>query len=152
MRDNQWLVKRFQTLREAHFPDIVLVNEIIIGFGRNSKTRLGSIALRRKGREKRRLLKTEIKNLSKETAVSIITLSGHLREEAVPEEVLDAVIAHEFCHYLHGFNSVREQNFAHPHKGGIIDKEMVARGLGETLRLQKKWLKEEWREYVGKLK
>jgi len=59
-----------------------------------------------------------------------------------------ATIAHELCHYAHGFSSPLEQRHPHPHYGGVVTKEMKARGFEKELKMQKKWLKEVWPELL----
>ena len=100
---------------------------VYIAFGRRARTRLGSIK-QTGGLEKR----------------SIITINGLFRDEAIPKEIINATIAHELCHFVHGFSSPLPQLVSYPHQGGIVDKEMKSRGLGNLLDFQKKWLKTEW--------
>lgn len=125
MRDNNFLRERFLELYKKHFADIPLANKIVLRFGRAAKTRLGSIKLDKQKR-------------------SIITINGLFRDEEVPLFMIDATLAHEFVHYMHGFNSEIKCEFRHPHRGGIVDKELIKRGFREILMHQKLWLKEEW--------
>ncbi|KKU45966.1 MAG: hypothetical protein UX62_C0023G0002 [Microgenomates group bacterium GW2011_GWA2_46_7] len=148
MRDNFWLANRLFYVWKTYFPDIIDGNELKVKFGRPSKTRLGSIALRRKGQEKKRLLKHRANFLKPEEAISIITINGHLANEDVPEKMIDAIIAHEFCHFVHGFNSLRTKLYRLPHSGGVIDHELKKRGLEETLRFQKAWIKQNWKNII----
>jgi len=131
-RDNKWLRERLKYLWQRYFSDVPIANTIIIKFGQSAKTRLGSI-------KPGRIYKKEH---------SIITLNGHFRDVNIPDFVVDGVIAHEFMHYAHGFASPHEQAFRHPHKGGVVNEDMKERGLGEILKLEKKWLKENWRDYL----
>lgn len=148
MRDDIWLTNRLVKIWKENFPDINDGNELEIHFGRNSKTRLGSIVMRKKSHKKRRLLRSHVRSLTADDVVSIVTISGFFRDEDIPESVVDGIIAHEFCHFVHGFNSMREKRFCNPHQGGIIDKELKQRGLEETLKFQKKWVKENWQNYI----
>jgi hypothetical protein len=84
-----------------------------------------------------------------DTGCSVITITGYFRDDVVPEYVVDSTIAHELVHYAHGFHSPHPQLYEHPHKGGIVDKELVKRGMGETLAKQQHWLKHEWLAIVG---
>jgi hypothetical protein len=79
---------------------------------------------------------------------SKITINGLFRDQAIPSKIIDLTIAHELCHYLHGFTGEREKLFRYPHQGGIVDLELKKRGLATDLRFQKKWLKEEWPKIV----
>lgn len=112
----------------GYFNDVKGHRDLVdISFGRRAKTRLGSI--KQTGGLKKR---------------SIITINGLFRDEAIPEEIINATIAHELCHFVHGFSSPLPQLASHPHQGGIVDKELKGRGLGDLLTFQKKWLKTEW--------
>ncbi|MBW6431705.1 hypothetical protein K0A96_00795 [Patescibacteria group bacterium] len=82
--------------------------------------------------------------------VTVITINKLFQDKQIPEPVVISTIAHELTHYAHGFHSPLEQRYATPHAGGIIDKEMDERGLKETRLIAKKWLKENWREYLLK--
>ena len=130
--NHQWLNNRFHYLHQRYFSDIEIKNNLIIQFGRPCKTRLGSI------KPKSRLDKSH----------SIITINGHFMEENIPEFLVDAVIAHEFMHYAHGFASPHQQAYKHPHQGGVVDWDLKERGLGDILKLQKKWLKINWKKYL----
>jgi predicted metal-dependent hydrolase len=131
-RNNKWLRDRLKYLWLKHFSDVSITNTIIIKFGRPARTRLGSIKPGRKYKHEH----------------SIITINGYFMDSKIPEFVVDSVIAHEFMHYAHGFASPHQQAFKHPHKGGIVNWDMKERGLEDTLKAEKKWLKENWRDYI----
>ena len=131
-RDNKWLKERLKYLWQRYFSDIPIVNKITIKFGRPARTRLGSIKPGRK-----------LGNHH-----SIITINGYFADPAIPEFVIDAVISHEFMHYAHGFASPHEQAFRHPHKGGVVNWDLKERGLDDVLKLEKRWLKENWKNYI----
>jgi len=128
MRDNSWLFQKLDEIWDNHFSDIPQENDVTILFGRKARNRLGSIKKDPKGR-------------------SVITINGLFKDPTVPDYVIELVIAHELCHYAHGFNSPLEQRFSHPHKGGVVTRELKTRGLDEKHRLQKKWLKVNWEGY-----
>lgn len=79
-----------------------------------------------------------------------ITINSHFKDAIIPEYVIDAVIGHELCHYVHGFSSPLPQLARHPHKGGIVNNEMSERGMGELEKKQKRWIKQHWVEYLKK--
>lgn len=133
-RDNKWLRNRLKYLWQRYFSDIDITNKITIKFGRPTRTRLGSIKPGRKLGDQH----------------SIITINGYFIDPNIPDFVLDAVIAHEFMHYAHGFASPHEQAFRHPHKGGVINWDLKERGLEDILKLEKRWLKENWKKYILK--
>ena len=59
--------------------------------------------------------------------------------------MIDTTIAHELVHYIHGFNSPMPKMYRHPHKGGVVNKELKKRGFGNMLKLEKKWIRNEWK-------
>lgn len=79
---------------------------------------------------------------------TIITINGLFKDKTVPEFIIDSVIAHEMVHYAHGFASPHDKKHDTPHAGGVIKKEMRERGLEDLFTLQKKWLKENWKDFV----
>lgn len=131
-RNNQWLKNRTLYIIKRYFSDIEINNSLIIKFGRPCNTRLGSIKPSKFGSNK----------------YSIITINGHFQDIEIPEFVIDAVIAHEFMHYAHGFASPHKQAYRHPHKGGVVDWDLKERGLGDVLKLQKQWVKNYWKNYL----
>lgn len=142
MRDDKWLFEKLDELWDGHFSDIPQHNDVVIKFGRKARQRLGSI---------KQETKTHLDLLAKNRK-TIITINGLFKDENVPDYVVMATIAHEMCHYAHGFSSPIEQKFSNPHQGGIVTKEMKARGFTKELNLQKKWLKVEWPDYIkGKM-
>jgi hypothetical protein len=132
MRDNSWLQLLLDEVWESAFADIEQANIVRIEFGRRAKNRLGSIRIDPRDPE-----------------VSIITINGLFRLEAVPEEVVRATIAHELIHYAHGFNSPHHQRFRHPHAGGVMRAEYRERGLERMYLDQRRWLKESWAAIVS---
>lgn len=134
MRTNQWLAERLHTLHEAHFADVPIGNTLYVRFGRATRSRLGSIIAKPSSQHTK--------------PVTYITVNNLFRDETVPEYVIDAVLAHEFAHYTHGFHSPLEQRYKHPHRGGVVDKEIRARGAGELLDQQGRWLKTEYRDFL----
>jgi hypothetical protein len=135
MRDDKWLFEKLDEVWDNYFSDVPQDNDVRIVWGRRARTRLGSI----KPGEKR--------GGHRET---IITINSLFKDKFIPEYVILGTIAHELTHYAHGFHSPIEQKFATPHAGGIIHQELHQRGLGDLHKKQKKWLKENWREYVLK--
>lgn len=141
MRDNEWLENRLEYIQRKHFADAKIDNALLIRFGRRARRVLGSI---RKNPE-RSILDKLAGNFDTQ-----IIINGHFRDEQIPEYVIDAVIGHELCHYVHGFSSPLPQLARHPHKGGIVNYEMAKRGLGDLELKQKKWIKLNWIAYLRK--
>ena len=135
MLDNQWLKQRLEYIWKMYFGDVVLANTVYVRFGRKAKTRLGSI------KHGRKIMARGNKN-------TYITITGLFRNDKIPEYVLDAVLAHELSHYTHGFFSPHTRVYSHPHKHKIVDNELTKRGLGDILKNQKTWLKENWKDVI----
>ena len=131
MRNNEWLREKLQELLEGHFADMERPNQISIAFGRKARRRLGSI---RMVRDKKH---------------SHILINGHLRADEIPEQIICSVIAHELCHYAHGFCSPLPQKYKNPHSGGIISRELKKRGLHFLLEYEKQWTKNHWLRIAG---
>ena len=139
MRNQEWLENRFEYIYRKYFADLEAPNQIEIKWGRRSRWQLGCIK------------KERLKSLAdhfKTNFVTIIVINGLFRDEIIPEFVIDAVIAHELSHYAHGFNSPLPQKHYHPHKGGVVKKELRDRGVLEFEKKQKKWIKENWQKYL----
>src|SRR2546422_575509 len=85
-RDDAWLLSRLDSLWENYFSQVQQVNPVFIKFGRYSRFRLGSI------------------RLDRHTKQSYITITGMFKDPKIPVEVVDHTIAHELCHYAHGFS------------------------------------------------
>jgi len=145
MRDNYWLAQRLKYIWETYFPEMKQVNDVIVKFGRRSRSRLGSIQLSQPSSSiiyfgMRRLLGIKPK--------TIIILSGYFKSRLVPTYVVDATIAHELSHYAHGFGSIHKRKFRYPHKHGIVRIELRNRGLEELFKKQKKWTKANWLKVI----
>ena len=150
MRNREFLENLMYELWENHFCDIPRKNLVVIKFGKYSKRQLGSIKLAN-GRTK---IKGLIKNrkddflTQDEKSITVITVTRYFQNEIVPEDIVRATIAHEMCHYAHGFSSPLEKQFNNPHQGRIIDKELKKRGLEQLQKDTDKWLKENWVKIV----
>lgn len=134
MRDNFWLEEKLRKIWAAYFSDIPRLNNVNIAFGRKAKRRLASIRQRQR----------DCKNADTE-----IMMTGFYRDLSVPEFVVDVTIAHELCHYAHGFASPLPQFSKFPHRGDLVDKEIEKRGLAKDLKAQKEWLEKNWNQIVG---
>ncbi|HXG23446.1 MAG TPA: hypothetical protein VNJ09_02735 [Chthonomonadales bacterium] len=81
---------------------------IHVQFGLRAKRRFGSITARK--------------------GVCCIIINGLFRHTDVPEYVVDATLAHELAHYVHGFGSGLQRLNAAPHRGGVVDEALRKRG------------------------
>lgn len=124
MRDQAWLDSQLDHVLLHHYPELELINPVEVRWGRAASTRFGSIRL--------------------VDEVSRIIVNGAFRDPQIPREMVWATIGHELAHYAHGFCSGHPQKYAHPHRGRVVDQEMIERGMGEILAFQKRWAKEEW--------
>lgn len=122
-RDDAWLLSRLNTIWEGYFTDVPQSNPVFIQFGRYARLRFGSIKLDRR------------------TGRTHITISGMFKEEGIPAEIVDHTIAHELCHYTHGFSSLHPRLHKYPHEGGVIKSEMASRGLLHLHTAYNKWVK-----------
>lgn len=150
MRDNKYLENILYDLWDNHFCDVPRKNLVVIKFGKYSKRQLGSIKLANrytkiKGLMKKRREELEVQD---EKSVTVITVTRYFQNEIVPEFVIRATIAHELCHYTHGFQSPLEKRFDHPHRGNVIKKELAKRDLLDQEKETEKWLKENWLKIV----
>ncbi|HZX11842.1 MAG TPA: hypothetical protein VFE88_00075 [Candidatus Nanoarchaeia archaeon] len=125
MRDDAWLKERLEQIWSLLFFDVERRNDVLIKFKGNWRNKFGHIK--------------RLKNKNSEIAIN-----GFFKKEIVPEYIVDVTIAHELVHYMHGFNSPHPKLFAHPHKGGVVDKELRGRGFGQNLLMERKWVKEAW--------
>lgn len=129
MRDDIWLNAKLDSMWEFLFNDIERKNNVIIRFKGRWKNKFGHIKL--------------LPDKSSEIAVN-----SFLKDERVPEYIIDLTIAHELSHYAHGFNSPLPRKYSHPHKGGVVTKELKRRGFGFHIRKERLWMKREWREII----
>ena len=125
MRDYPWLKEKLDEIWIKYFPDIPRENKVLITFKGRWKNKFGHIQ----------------QLPSKNTWIAVNKL---FQDERVPEYIVNLTIAHELAHYSHGFQSALEQKYSHPHKGGVVNKELKKRGFSEELEKEKIWLKEEW--------
>jgi len=143
MRDNDWLQKQLEYLLRKYFANVTLTNPIEIKFGREARYRFGSIRLV-KPRGLRIFLGFRSNKKIKENhpQKSLITITGMFRDQSIPVGVVHYTVAHELCHFAHGFSSTNKKLFRYPHHGGVINKELTERGAKELIPVFKRWLKE----------
>lgn len=133
LRDDNWLLSRLDFIWTKYFADVPQKNRVFIKFGRYSKYRLGSIRLERK---------TKFSFKSDSSQASLITITSMFKDLEIPAEVVDHTIGHELTHYAHGFSSVQPRLHRYPHAGGVVKKEMEARGMGHLHQAYRDWIKE----------
>lgn len=126
MRDDEFLRKKLDYIWQLGFLDVKKNNNINIKFKGRWKNKFGHIK--------------KLKNGDSE-----VVINGYFKNEIVPEYIIDLTIAHELVHYSHGFNSPLPKLHSHPHKGGVVNRDLKKRGFGNLLKLERRWIKEEWR-------
>lgn len=144
MRDHDWLQEQLKLLLNKYFSNVSLTNPVEIKWGREAKFRFGSIKLVSYKSIKRRVEHRGLSGLIRigETPKkSQITITSMFKDEKVPVGVVHYTIAHELCHYAHGFSSMNKRMFRHPHHGGVINKELTERGAQDLIPIFKRWLK-----------
>ncbi|MCL5264160.1 MAG: hypothetical protein M1343_03030 [Chloroflexi bacterium] len=133
-RDDEWLRYELDYIWDAYFRDVMRVNVVKIQFSREWKARLGMITLSASGH------------------TTHIGINSLLRNRQAPWFVPMITIAHELVHYAHGFGSPLPREHAHPHRGGIVARELERRGLGEEHRMWLKWVCEDWHSFYARAK
>ena len=126
MRTAAWLESELETLLKGPFADLEIVNRLEVHWGRKAQRRFGSIKMRR------------------DKKVSSITINGLFRDEAIPEQIIQATLAHELSHYVHGFSSPLPRKYKSPHAGGVIEREFKKRGLSLLSAYERQWTKNHW--------
>src|SRR5690606_10294750 len=99
-RNNEWLEEQLAELWYRYFSDVPQPNDVRIKFGQKAATRLGSIKW---GRKPVRHANGTVQKRS------IITITAHFKDPAIPDDVVRGVIAHELVHYAHGFGGPNPQ-------------------------------------------
>lgn len=142
MRDSSWLQNQLDYLLATYFSNVALTNPIEIRFGREAKFRFGSIRLEGDKSHKRVKGLRNIIRIGDTPKKSVIIITSMFVKESIPVGVVRYTIAHELCHYAHGFSSTNKRLFRHPHHGGVVNQELKSRGADELVLAFKKWLKE----------
>jgi hypothetical protein len=128
-RDEAWLTERVRLLWEHHFADVPKGYPITTRFGTRAQYRYGSIVAR--------------------NGKTIITVNRLFADPSVPTFVVDGTLAHELAHYAHGFGSGLPQIYKDAHRGGVVDKELEKRGLGELSAKAEQWHQAHWDSFYA---
>ena len=131
MRDDAWLETRFNQIWQLFFPDVEKRN----------------ISIRWKGR-----WKNKFGHITSKQGRAEIAVNKFFKDIRVPEEVIKVTIAHEIVHYSHGFHSHLPKQYRHPHKGNIVNKELIKRGFRHEISRERAWYKKEWLPLFKQLK
>jgi hypothetical protein len=135
MRNDTYLERRLKRIWKKYFRDVPCLNKVEIKFGRRAQKRLGSI---------REIFYTR----DNKKFDTLILINGHFKDPSVPDFIIDATIAHELCHYAQGFASPLPQLSSFPHRGGLVEEELVNRNLGELVLSETDWLNKNWTTFL----
>jgi hypothetical protein len=151
-RNNKWLEDEMYSIWEDYFADVPRKNLVIIKFGRASTRQLGSIKWANKKTRIKSIMKRreiqEMHRIQDDKRITVITITAKFKDISIPKYVVQSTIAHELCHYTHGFSSPENKQFRYPHQGGIIKAELAKRGLGTIHQKARGWLRNNWLDYV----
>jgi hypothetical protein len=128
-RDELWLSDTLERIWQSHFADTPRLNDVSVGFGAAWKTRLGLITM------------------SEDEETTYIQVNALLRRMEVPEFVTSVTVAHEMVHYAHGFGSPLPRRYKHPHRGGIVKRELIRRGMVDEYERYDDWVYRYWYEF-----
>jgi hypothetical protein len=150
LRSNEDLENMMYSLWEEHFADVPRMNLVLIHFGKRSKRQLGCIRWVHGSSKVKGLYmsKKDEHDYQDDKRISQITITGHFIDKNIPDNVVEMVIAHEMVHYTHGFHSPLPKLYDHPHRGNIVNKELIKRGLGDKLESSELWIKDNWVNYL----
>ena len=151
MRETEFFENILYNLWENHVCYVPRLNLVIIKYGKFSKRQLGSIKIANSKTKIKKMLKEKWNDLlaQDDKSITVITISRYFQNEIIPEFVLRAVVAHELCHYTHGFSSPLEKRFNNPHQGSVVKKELKKRGLWEEQEKADEWIEKHWRRIVS---
>jgi hypothetical protein len=131
-RDQAWLDRELDLIWDEYFRDTPRVNGVHLGFYRPWKLRLGVIRLNM---------------LDGDTYIGLNSLLSH---DEAPYCVALVTIAHELVHYCHGFGSPLPQKYKHPHRGGVVTRELLDRGLRRELGEYSDWIEQHWWSFYAR--
>lgn len=126
---DQYLARRTAELIRENFAERGVTNLLVVKWGKRWPRTLG-----------------HIKTLEHRDFGSTIEINALFKNPDVPEYVLDYVLMHELVHYFQGFGSNHEKKSRHPHKGGVVDKELDRLGWKEIREKGEAWIKANWRD------
>lgn len=129
LRDDPWLNDLHEDIWDRSFDDTPRANDVQVGFGPAWKSRLGLITM------------------SLDATTSYIVVNGLLRHPDIPELVVMVTVAHEMVHYAHGFGSPLPQRYKHPHRGGVVKRELSQRGLLDAFNRSEDWVSAWWFDF-----
>src|SRR6185437_3577092 len=130
-RDERWLDDLLDQIWEQYFTDTPRANRVRVSYGGAWKSRLGLITM------------------SEDERTSYIQVNSLLRHPEIPENITFVTVAHEMVHYAHGFGSPLPRRYKHPHRGGVVKRELVRRGMEREYDLYDQWVYDNWYEFYA---
>jgi hypothetical protein len=85
--------------------------------------------------------------MSEDEATSFIHINSLLRLREVPDVITFITVAHEMVHYAHGFGSPLPRRYKHPHRGGVVKRELLRRGLAAEYARYDEWVYARWYDF-----
>jgi hypothetical protein len=131
-RDGLWLRREFDEIWATYFADTPRVNQVDVAWRRPWKRRLGVISL------------------SHDEVTTRIGLNCLLARPEVPYCVTLITVAHELVHYAHGFGSPLPRKYPHPHRGGVVTRELRQRGLKDAHDEYLEWIDRNWWSFYAR--
>jgi hypothetical protein len=131
-RDDPWLRREVDLIWARYFPDTPRVNAVDVAWRRAWKRRLGVISL------------------SHDESTTRIGLNSLLARSEVPYCVTLITVAHELTHYAHGFGSPLPRKYPHPHRGGVVTRELRERGLADAHDEYCDWIDQHWWSFYAR--
>ena len=131
-RDSTWLSAETDDIWRRYFPDVPRVNVVDVAFRRAWKRRLGVISL------------------SDDQRTTRIGINSLLGLPQAPYCLTLITVAHELVHYAHGFGSPLPRRYQHPHRGGIVPRELKERGLAAELDEYSEWIHHNWWSFYAR--
>jgi hypothetical protein len=131
-RDARWLRDEVDDIWRRYFADVPRVNAVEVAFRRPWMRRLGVISL------------------SEDESTTRIGVNSLLAHNDAPYCLTLITVAHELVHYGHGFGSPLPRRYAHPHRGGIVPRELRSRGLTDELEEYGGWIQQHWWSFYAR--
>jgi hypothetical protein len=131
-RDARWLGAETERIWGRYFADVPRVNAVEVAFRRPWMRRLGVISL------------------SEDQRTTRIGVNSLLAHDEAPRCLTLITVAHELVHYAHGFGSPLPRRHPHPHRGGIVPRELAARGLAAELDEYADWIHRHWWSFYAR--
>lgn len=132
VRTTQWLQREMDEIWRRYFDDTPRLNDVDIQFRRPWKQRLGVISMTR------------------DAATTQIGINSLLSRLETPYCLTLVTVAHELAHYAHGFGSPLPRRYAHPHRGGVVTRELRRRGLAAPLGEYSAWIHQHWWSFYAR--